>query len=108
MTLDIWAQASMFEHSQWTHFENPPTGTHANRNYVVALIMQVIGATGACAMGGCQHPCLSGSRPGQESTLMQAKTQGEMYQVVEHSLWVSGLVAIRSQAVLSLCSSESP
>ena len=32
MTLDIWAQASMFEHSQWTHFENPPTRTHANRN----------------------------------------------------------------------------
>ena len=49
---DIWAQAPMFEHSQWTHFENLPTRTHANRNYVVVMIMQIIVATGACAMGG--------------------------------------------------------
>ena len=52
-------------------------------------------ATGACAMGGCQRP-----RPGgRESTLMQAKTFGEMYQVVEHSPLVLGLVAIESQVV---------
>ena len=67
MTLDIWAQASMFEHSQWTHFENPPTRTHANRNQVVALITQVTGATGACAMGGCQHPCYPGPRPSKRA-----------------------------------------
>ena len=39
---------------------------------------------------------------------MQAKTRGVMHQVVEHTPRVLGLVAIGSQAALSLCNSESP
>ena len=64
------------------------------------MTMQIVVATGACAMGGCQHPC-PGVKciPRRESTLVQAKTFGEMYQVVEHLPLVLGFVAIGSQAV---------
>ena len=81
--------------------KNPPTRTHANRNYVVVMIMQIIVATGACAMGGCNTlaPGVNRGRecggipalppliviPGRESTLLRAEASGEMYQVVKHS-----------------------
>ena len=72
----------MFEYWALKLFENPPTRTHANRNYVVAMMTQVIVAAGACAMGGCQHLCLLR----QVSTPVLAKALGGMYQVVEHLL----------------------
>jgi len=56
--------------------------------------MQIVVATGACAMGGCQH---RRNRSVRQSTLLQAKTFGEMYQVVEHL--PSALGPIGSQAV---------
>ena len=55
------------------------------------MIMQIIAATGACAMGGCQHPCPPRhGLPGQASTLLQAKILGNMHQVVEHLPLVLG------------------
>ena len=74
---------------------HPPTGFPRN---LLVMIMQIIGATGACAMGGCQHPCL------------WCLTRVREYAGAGHGFWQNvsggrafalsfGLVAIGTQAV---------
>ena len=71
------------------------------------MMMQIIVAAGACAMGGCQRPCLwwltkasECANAGQD--LRQNVSGGRTF------AFSFVLVAIGTQAVLSLRSSESP